>query len=97
MHTPLCSYCNYFPGIPRAFSDEQLCRLAMPVLLVASECDVFMFWDGQAAVDRARAVWPHADVLLLRGARHMASERRWAEATERMLRFFAERAPAGTG
>lgn len=69
----------------------------MPILVVAAEHDVFMFWNGQGAVDRARAVWPHADMLLLRGARHLASDRRWEEATERMLRFFNERAPAGAG
>lgn len=75
-------FCGYFPPGPAAFSDEDLRRLTAPVLLTASEWDVF--GHGQATVGRARAVWPQAETVLMAGSRHVPSEARWQEALERV-------------
>ena len=75
-------FCGYFPPGPAAFSDEDLRRLTAPVLLTASEWDVF--GHGQATVRRARAVWPQAETVLMAGSRHVPSEARWQEALERV-------------
>ncbi|PSC73157.1 Diacylglycerol O-acyltransferase 2 isoform A [Micractinium conductrix] len=76
---------SYFPDAPGPFTDEQLrCLAGVPVLVEAPEHDVF--GSAQAAVERARAVWPDCEAVLVRGAKHMPGGRGMRETNERMIK-----------
>ena len=59
------------------------------MLVEAPEHDVF--GSAQAAVERARAVWPDCEAVLVRGAKHMPGGRGMRETNERMIKFFKNR------
>ncbi|KAL4457788.1 hypothetical protein ABPG75_012653 [Micractinium tetrahymenae] len=81
-------YLRQYPPRPGVPTDEQLRLLKAPVFLAAAELDVW--GPGQASIDRARALWPPAqlETLLLRGARHVPSQQRMRQVIERIAAFF---------
>lgn len=90
---PTFRFCCYFPEGPRTFTDEQLRRLTAPTLLVAAEHDIF--GPGEATVNRARAVWPNAEAVLIRGGKHVPSAQSMQEVNQRIISFFEEKGLAG--
>jgi pimeloyl-ACP methyl ester carboxylesterase len=71
---------NYYRGIVPRFSNAELTRLTMPVLLVFGEQDAML--NAKDAARRARKRLPNAETVLLPGAGHMLIDQR-----ERALQF----------
>lgn len=96
LHTGTRRWCRHFPELPNPFSDDQLQALAMPILLVAAEHDVF--GAGRGTIARARELWPEAqcEAVLQEGGKHVGSDARWADASRRVLAFFERVVRQGT-
>ncbi len=59
---------NYRREVIPIFSDEEVKRLTMPVLLLVGEDDIML--DSKSTADRLKSLLPHAQINLLKGRGH---------------------------
>jgi pimeloyl-ACP methyl ester carboxylesterase len=75
-----------FPGGPRAFTDEELARLEVPVLYIVGDRER-VCPDRARAVSRANALVPHIETEVMAGGGHDVSILKPAETTDRINEF----------
>ncbi len=74
---------DYYRGTLPRFSNAELARLTMPVLLAIGENDAMV--NGPKTVERAKKHLPNAETALLPGVGHMLIDQR-----ERVLKFLLQ-------
>lgn len=79
--------------IPIVFSDDDFRRLGAPTLLLVGEHEIF--YQPQAALERARRLLPHLEAELLPHAGHALSMEQPRIVNGRMLRFLLPREENG--
>jgi len=83
---------RFFPEPPRTatITDEALRAFKAPVLLIASEHDVF--GPGRGTIERAQRLWPgsQCEAVLLEGHKHMPGGQDTMDVTGKICEWAAE-------
>ena len=76
-----------FKVAPRVFTDEEMQKLSMPILLLIGEQE--FLYNSFAAIERARQLWPEGDIELVKKCNHAIVSDQTDRVSARVIDFFS--------
>ena len=70
---------------PRVFTDEELQRLSMPILLLIGEQE--FLYNSSAAIERAKQIFPKGDIELIANCNHAIVSDQTDQVSNRVIDF----------